>query len=253
MRLSNHFIGSLIISGVVLLSAVKGSAQTGPIAPPDPNITNEYRATLVTSKPVSDKVVLFTYLGYVNSPDKKVQTLYYSPPGVIYKPKPWVELWGGLFGLYNNNETSANSWEMRPLVGVKFYVPNKKKLNIYNFTRFEYRFINQNKKTTTQPRFRNRVGIEAPLATMEKAWTPKTFYALSDIEPIWRLDDKNLALVRFRAGAGYIFNKKLRAEFIYHTEFSGDPKEYTGNIWRINFKLSLPRKGVHHHHDIDIE
>ena len=56
----------------LLVFAAPASAQ-------DNDITNEYRATLVTSKPVSDKVVLFTYLGYVNSPDKDVKTLYYSP------------------------------------------------------------------------------------------------------------------------------------------------------------------------------
>ncbi len=45
--------------------------STHATAQPDENITNEYRATLVTSKPVSDKVILFQYLGYVNSPDKR--------------------------------------------------------------------------------------------------------------------------------------------------------------------------------------
>lgn len=230
----------------LLVFAAPASAQ-------DNDITNEYRATLVTSKPVSDKVVLFTYLGYVNSPDKDVKTLYYSPPGVIFKPKPWMELWAGLFGLYNSNKNAPNSWELRPLTGVKFYIPNSKKLNLYNFTRYEYRFINQNNNTTSMPRFRNRVGIEAPLAKGEKAWTIKTFYALGDVEPIWRLDDKNLQLVRLRAGAGYILSKKFRVELIYHTEFSGDPKSYTGNIWRLNFKLNLPRRGQYHTHDIDIE
>ncbi len=222
----------------------------------DHDITNEYRGTLVTSKPVSDKVILFQYLGYVSSPDKSVKTMYYSPPGIIYKPKPWLEIWGGLFGLYNANKNTANSWEMRPLTGVKTYLPNKKKLNIYNFARFEYRFINQNNNTTSQPRFRNRVGIEAPLKKGDQAWTPKTFYTLADAEPIWRLDDKYMSIFRLRGGVGYIFSKKWRAEMIYHAEWTGAkgaPKHYTGNIWRLNVKLMLPRRGVRHTHDIDIE
>lgn len=234
---------------ILVFIAIFPSAATAQ----DNDITNEYRATLVTSKPVSDKVVLFQYLGFVNAPDKSVKTLYYSPPGVIYKPKPWLELWAGMFGLYNFNETTANSWELRPLAGVKVYLPNKKKLNIYNFTRFEYRFINQNNETQGIPRIRNRIGIEAPLAKGDKAWTPKTFYALGDVEPIWRLDNDTLQLARLRGGVGYILNKTWRAEFIYHAEFTGDPKQYTGNIWRINFKLNLPRKGIRHTHDIDIE
>lgn len=222
----------------------------------DQDITNEYRTTLVMSKPVNEKVILFGYLGYVNAPDKDVKTLYYSPPGVIYKPKPWMEVWAGLFGLYNANEKTANSWELRPLTGVKFYVPNNKKLHLYNFSRFEYRFINQNNNTTSMPRFRNRVGIEAPLKRGERAWTPKTFYMLADVEPIWRLDDNHLQLIRLRSGPGYIINKSLKVELIYHAEFSGgkgEPKKYTGNIWRLNFKLNLPKLGFRHHTDIDIE
>ena len=59
-----------------------------------------------------------------------------------------------------------------------------------------------------------------------------------------------------RGGVGYILNHSLRAEFIYHAEFSGakgQPKNYTGNIWRLNFKLTLPRRGKRHMHDIDID
>lgn len=240
---------SLLICFVTLLA--------GPLCAQDNDITNEYRGTLVTSKPVSDKIILFQYLGYVSSPDKSVKTMYYSPPGVIYKPKKWLEVWGGLFGLYNWNKNTSNSWELRPLVGIKTYLPNKKKLNIYNFARGEYRFMNQNNNTKSQPRFRDRVGIEAPLKKGPKAWTPKTFYAFGDGEPMWRLDDKYLSVFRLRGGVGYIFSKKWRAEMIYHAEWTaaakGQPLEYTGNIWRLNVKLMLPRKQVHHHHDIDLD
>lgn len=239
----------LSAAAVLLCAGNQCSAQAlpGTTPTPPPDITNEYRATLVTSKPISDKVILFQYLGVVKAPDKGVGTLYYSPPGIIYRAKPWVEIWAGLFGLYNNNKNSANSWEMRPLTGVKFFVPNKKKINLYNFSRFEYRFINQNHNTTSQPRFRNRTGIEFPLSK-KNPWTPKTFYALADVEPIWRLDDKYMSLLRIRGGLGYIVNKTWRAEFIYHSEFTGgkgQPKNYTGNIWRLNIKLNLPRRGKH--------
>ncbi len=250
--MKNHYEKHPAIIALLVILTVAAPA----IAQSDNDITNEYRVTLVTSKPVSDKVILFVYLGGVKSPDKSVSTLYYSPPGVIYKPKPWMELWAGMFGLYNNNKNTSNSWELRPLGGVKFYVPNKKKLNFYNFTRYEYRFINQNNNTTTIPRLRNRVGIEAPLSKGDKAWTPKTFYTLADVEPVWRLDDKFLQLVRVRGGVGYILNKTWKAEVIYHAEFSGakgEPKNYTGNIWRLNFKLNLPRRGHRHASDIDIE
>jgi hypothetical protein len=209
---------------------------------PNTDVTNEYRLTLVTSKPMTDKLIMFGYLGLVKAPDKGVGTLYYSPPGVIYKPRPWMELWAGMFGLYNNNETTSNSWELRPLGGIKFFVPNDKKINLYNFTRFEERLVNQDHNWKDIPRLRNRVGIEVPF-TRAKAWTTKSFYGLADIEPIWRFDNPSLQLIRVRGGVGYIFSKTWRAEFIYHAEFTGDPKDYTGNIWRLNIKLNLPRHG----------
>jgi hypothetical protein len=240
----------MLVSLLAMFAALPHSASGQ-----DSDITNEYRVTLVTSKPLTKKLTLFAYLGVVKAPDKSVGTLYYSPPGVIYRPKPWMELWAGMFGLYNRNQNAANSWELRPLGGVKFYVPNKAKINLYNFTRYEYRFINQNHHFTTIPRLRNRLGAEIPL-TQKKAWTPKTFYALADVEPIWRLDDKFLQLIRARAGLGYIINPTWRVEFIYHAEFSGgkgQPKDYTGNIWRLNFKLNLPRRGTHDRRVPDID
>ena len=134
---------------------------------------------------------------------------------------------------------------MRPLASVKFYVPNEKKLNLFNFTRFEYRSIHQNGATNAIPRLRNRLGLEAPF-TQARAWTPKTWYGLADVEPFWRLDDGYLERVRVRGGIGYILSKTWRTEFIYHAEFSGglgEPKKYTDNIFRLNIKLSLARRG----------
>jgi hypothetical protein len=234
----------------LVMAAVLGLAATVSAQTDDPEITNEYRTTLVTSKPLNQHLILFGYLGIVKAPDKEVGTLYYSPPGIIYKPTPWMEVWAGVFGLYNNNETTSNSWELRPLGGVKFYVPNEKNLHIFNFTRYEHRFINQDHEFKTIPRIRNRIGIEAPLSRGQP-WEPKTFYTLADFEPIWRLDEDRLQLARLRGGIGYILNHSWRGEFIYHAEYSGDPTQHTGNIWRLNFKWALPRQGIRHHVDVD--
>ena len=244
-----------VAAGLIAVFLLSGALGLSVLAQTSNDVTNEYRLTLVTTKPVSDKVILFGYLGVVTAPDKQVKTLYYSPPGVIYRAKPWLELWGGMFGLYNNNKNASNSWELRPLGGVKLYVPNNKKINLYNFTRYEYRFINQDHHTKTQPRLRNRVGIEVPLS--KNAWTPKTFYALGDVEPIWRLDDKYMSLFRIRGGLGYILNKTWRAEFMYYAEYSRSsktgPMSYTNNIWRMNIKLSLPRRGKRPPTSVDID
>ena len=213
----------------------------------DTPIRNEYRATLVGTRPAADreKVVYFAYLGVVESADKNITSLYYSPPGLIIKPKQWAEIWAGMFGIYNNYSNQDNSWELRPLVGAKFYAPNPAHMNLYNFTRLEYRSVHQSGSTTSTPRLRNRTGMEVPF-TQERAWTPKTFYGLADVEYFYRLNDDYLERYRIRGGLGYVLNKTWRAEFIYHAELSGAKgvdKTYTDNIWRLNIKLSLPRRG----------
>lgn len=239
----NGFIALSVL--VVLTGAGRpASAQT---ADASDSIRDEYRATLVITRPAAERerLILFGYLGVVKSEDKHVTTLYYSPPGLIYKPKKWMEIWGGMFGIYNNYSNQDNSWELRPLTGVKFYAPNKAKANLFNFTRLEYRSIHQSGTTTSTPRLRNRVGLEVPF-TQARAWAPKTWYGLADVEHFWRLDDGYLERYRVRGGIGYVLNTTWRAEFIYHAEFSGgkgEDKTYKDNIWRLNIKLSLPRRG----------
>ena len=131
-----------------------------------------------------------------------VMRMNYSPPGIIFKPKPWAEIWAGMFGIYNKYDDKDNSWELRPLTGVKFYVPNQAHLNLFNFTRFEYRYVNQSGSSTTTPRLRNRVGLEAPFS-QANAWKPQTWYGLADVEYFWRLDDGYLERYRIRSGIGY--------------------------------------------------
>jgi hypothetical protein len=240
-------VRGLVVVMVLAVSAAVPRSASGQSADPPESIANEYRATLVMTRPAAEreKVIFFAYLGLVDSPDKQVSSLYYSPPGLIIKPKPWAEIWGGMFGIYNRNKGKDNSWELRPLTGLKLYAPNRAHINLYNFTRFEYRSVHQSGSTTSTPRLRNRSGLEVPF-TQEKAWAPATWYGLSDVEYFYRLDDEYLERYRIRGGVGYVLSKTWRAEFIYHAEFTGGNgvhKAYTNNIWRLNIKLTLPRRG----------
>jgi len=168
------------------------------VAQEDPLVTNEYRFTQLVTRPINDKVVLFTYSGYTRSPEKAFHSVYASPPNLVFIPKPWVEIYAALIVVYTDNKTGGDSWEFRPITGVRFYLPNTKKLNIFSWTRYENRLILQNHNMISIPRLRNRFGIEAPLAKGDKKWAPKSFYMLADVEPIWRLDEKRLQVFRVR-------------------------------------------------------
>src|SRR5687767_215210 len=191
----------------------------------DKNIWQEYRPALVLAMPINEKWIAWQYALAVYSPEKKLTTIGLAGPGIIYRPKAkpgspgWMELWAGTLFAWTDNYHKSNSFELRPVVGVKVFVPNKKKLNIYNFGRYEYRKFFEGNNSNEQPRFRDRTGIEIPLAKGDKRWGPRTLYTAADVEPLWRLDDKFLEKIRVRGTLGYIVKRRMAVEFIYHAEF----------------------------------
>jgi hypothetical protein len=214
------------------------------------DIGNEYRITLFPSHKVTETIGGFGYLGYVWNPEKDYQVYYLGWPCATYTQKTWLQIWGGLIGAYTNNENKSDQLELRPFAGGKFFLPNSLKWNIYNFTRYEYRAL-QNRETKNWDnygRLRIRFGVEIPFSSGEKAWQPGSLYGLADIEPYYRFDILLVDPLRIRCGIGYIMQSApLRIEFIYHAQFT-QPNEnsglnYTDNIYRINIKLGL-HKGI---------
>jgi hypothetical protein len=211
---------------------------------------NEYRITLFPSHKITEKITGFAYLGYVWNPEKNYQTYYLGYPAACYSFKPWLQIWGGLVGLYTNNETSSDKLELRPFIGPKLFLPNKMKWNIYNFTRYEYR-ATQDREThdwNNVSRLRSRFGVEFPLSSRETAWQPGKFYGLADFEPYYRFDKNQIDPFRIRGGIGYIMKSlPMRIEFIYHSQFThpsgSDNLKFTDNIFRLNIKIGL-NKGI---------
>jgi hypothetical protein len=226
----------------------------------DEPVSDEYRITLFPNLPLKERVTGFGYLGYVTNPDKDYQTYYVGFPGVAWTVKPSrLQIWGGLIGTYTNNQSKADKLELRPFVGLKSFVPNNAKINLYNFSRYELRAIRDQDTDawTYVNRFRSRFGAEIPLTSRERAWQKKTFYALVDVEPFYRSDKDTWDPVRVRGGLAYIFAGRCRAEFIYHMQFTRpDPDgslKYTDNIFRLNVKIGLTHAVLPHLLDADID
>jgi len=239
---------------VIAILSIQATAQ-------DKNIWNEYRPSLVFAMPINEKWIAWQYNVVVYAPEKKLTTVGVTLPGVTFRPYAkngkgtWLELWAGTLFAPSDNYHTSNSLEIRPVVGIRTFVPNETKINIFNFGRYEYRAFHQDNHWTSQPRFRDRVAVEIPLAKGEKRWAPKTFYTVGDVEPFWRLDDKFLEKVRVRGTIGYIIKKRMAVEFIYHAEFAGSkgqPKQFVGNLFRVNLKFLFARgKGIFPRIDID--
>src|SRR5262245_32226150 len=134
----------------------------------------EYRVTVFPFHRITDTLTGFGYLGYVTNPDEEYTTEYLGY-GMSYTPTHHVQWWGGLVSTATQNENSADKLELRPFVGIKLFLQNKWRWNVYNYTRWEYRIV-ENKDTddwSDWSRYRSRFGLEIPLTGVERAWKPK--------------------------------------------------------------------------------
>jgi len=142
-----------------------------------------------------------------------VKTYRVEFPNIIYHATPWLQGWGGFVVRWTDNQTTGNTRELRPYVGVKVFVPNSAHIHLYDWTRLEWRRVtNTESNTITREwRFRTRPGVEFPLRS--RAWQPGTFYGLGNSELF--VEQGFIDGVRFMSGAGYIRNDRLRIELDY--------------------------------------
>jgi hypothetical protein len=230
----------LLCSAFTLLSGQAVHGQSNPV-------TNEYRVAGFSFYPITENLSGFGYLGYVNNPQGGYSQYHAGYPGFEYAVRPWFEVWGALIGNYiNNRGGKEDTFELRPFIGAKFELANKRKVEFFDFTRYEARnlYSHDTHEWSLENRIRSRFGAEIPLAAVAKAWKPQTFYTLVDVEPFW-VAGKGLTMVRFRAGLGYIRSERLRIEFVYHTQWGeatgSDALVYNQNIFRLNVKVGLSR------------
>ena len=126
-------------------------------------------------------------------------------------------------------------------------MPNSTHINLYDWTRFEWRrTTNTDSNTITRVwRFRTRPGVEFPLS--ERAWQPGTFYGLANGEMF--VEHNFVDALRFMSGAGYIKNDRVRLEFQYVLEVSRksatEALPYSDNSFRLDVKLSF-KEGLLH-------
>ena len=242
-----HFIGLIV---VVLLTASSAQAQSSP------DVTNEYRVTAFPHFPIKGKLTGFGYLGWVKNPEADYTLWYVGHPGVVYSVKPWFQIWGGLLGIYTNNETAVNAkqdtMELRPFIGPKLFLPNKRKWNIYNFTRVEFRqtYSHSTHEWTNVERIRSRFGVEVPLTSRSRAWKENTWYGIANIEPMYRFDKDDVDPFRAQVGLGCIPNDRIRMEFLYYANWGrvapSNNLAFTENIFRLNVKIAVKRALLSH-------
>jgi hypothetical protein len=208
-------------------------------------VANEYRITAFPSYRINEDWSGFGYLGWVNKPDADYVS-YYLGKGLNYSPVPWLQIWSGLIAVYTNSTAQSNSLELRPFIGPKFVGANRNNWRYFNWTRYELRLTEtlDSDEWKTVHRVRNQTRLEIPLGAADRAWTPKSWYLLGDVEPIYRSDTGQIDPLRVRVGLGRVANQRVLVELHYFTQFThpdGRGLSYTDNIFRLNFKVAMSR------------
>lgn len=231
----------------VLAFLCAGSLSGQPAPAREVSDQDEYQFNINPHHPLLDQLNMFGNFGCLQGAD---DTKYrFGWPGLDFRANAWLQLWGGLDAYYTDNDQTADQLELRPFAGVKLFVPNRAKIVLYNFTRYEYRdFENLDSQDWSgYSRVRSRFGGQVPLASAGRAWQPKTFYVLADVEPFYRFDRSEWDPVRVRGGLGCILNARVRVELIYTAQFTrsspGRSLEYYNNIVELNVRIGL-KQGI---------
>jgi len=211
----------------------------------DDDPSEEYDFTLDPQHSIHGKLTAFGELGYYRNPQADYRSYTIEYPGLVYKAAKWAQFAAGFRTLYTDNEASADKLELRPFAGAKLFLPNGLAWNVYNYTRVEYRDT-ENRDTnewTHYTRIRSRFAVEIPLTAQAKAFKPKTWYALADVEPFYRFDKDTVDPLRLRAGIAHVLSDGIHVELIYNPSFSrpsdGGSLELTENIVNLNVKIGL--------------
>ncbi len=217
-----------------------------PVWAADDDVSNEYRLRVSPNHKIHGSWDAYSHLEYRHNPEEDYEVFEAGWPGVAYSVNPWLQLTTGLLTRYTDDQHNSNKLELRPSTGVKLFLPNRAKLNLYNFTQYEFRDTLDLDSDDWTPvhRVRSRFGVEFPLTSRARAWQPKTWYGLTDVEPFYRFDDNKIDPFRVRAGLGHIFSDSLRVELSYYANFTrpdGGSLEHTENSFQLNVRIGLNR------------
>jgi hypothetical protein len=244
----SHLFVRPALAAIVRILIVVASSVSWARAQGD-DLSDEFRFTISPYHDIRGNLSGAAELGYYWNPERDKQTYTVLWPDLNYRAADWVQFRAGLRTLYTDTKATADRLELRPFAGVKLFVPNEIKWNIYNYTRYEDRVI-QNTDThdwTPTQRLRSRFGVEIPLTSRAKAWQPRTWYGLTDVEPFYRFDTDRIDPLRVRGGLAYVVNTRVRVEFIYNAQFTRPAGrgglEHTENLIHLNIKLAL-NKGI---------
>lgn len=145
---------------------------------------------------------------------------------------------------YTHQTESSNTFEVRPVIGCRFYLTPAKRIQTRILARVEYRNFKDLETGERTEAVRPRLRAEALIPiNRDSYFKDKMLYGIFDIEAIFTTNDLNERFAnrwRLRTGIGYRLNYSIRFEFIYMYQESRNGINYdfssSDNIFRFRLK-----------------
>ena len=145
---------------------------------------------------------------------------------------------------YTQQTATSNTFEVRPVIGCRFYFTSARRIQTRLLVRFEDRNFKDIETGVWTQAFRPRVRAEALIPiTQDSYFKDKLLYGILDVEAIFTTNDVKERFanrLRLRTGIGYRFSYSLRLEFIYMYQQSRDgiDEDFSSsdNIFRFRVK-----------------
>ena len=152
----------------------------------------------------------------------------YWRPALAYKWKSSVRFHGGLKFSFDDYEIAANTFELRPYLGIKVIWPRIDRFVFRHFLRAEQRFLHNTEfeTWTSQFRLRYKLGMKVPINKPEMG--ERTVYVPVSAEIFGNgrgdLEERFASKLRLTVGIGYRFDLNWGLEFEYTRQGSRDTR-----------------------------
>ncbi len=194
--------------------------------------------------PITEKLEYDGDLGFRHAFSEFPWSRIYIRPSLAYRWKKTIRFHGGIKFAYTFQEIFADTFEIRPWLGIKIIWPKIRRIDFQHFLRLEQRFqLNTGGDSwTLQTRLRYKLGTRVPIN--HPSIIDKTFYV-----PLWveffdyatgDLEERFASKARATIGLGYRFNKRWRLEFEYTLQGSRVARlenfEGTDNLFHLKLR-----------------
>ena len=211
--------------------------------------TNQVWADYVLNVPFANSYLFDTEFSYrtLLTKQDKWRSISISPD-IERSISNRVDVMVTLRTAFTQQETNYNTFELTPILGMRYHFTPYSRVLLRGLFRAEYRNLYHKETSSWEHSTRTRFRAESIIPINRKSYFENNlWYALLDAELFWvidqQLDERFANQLRWRVGVGYRLSYDWRFEFIYTDQFTRDnlagDLEETSNVFRVRIKHFL--------------